>query len=229
MSGGHVTDRLSDYLDGTLQGAAQDRVAGHLAECATCRGVLRDLEAVVTRAGALAPVEPPAEVWEGIHAAISRAGPPLRLEAGGADTTTPRRRGVSVPQAAAAAIALSLLSAAAAWQIASGPGVEGPVAAEQESATATETARLVADVVPEELSQELQVLEQALVTASADLDENTRRILQRNLSIIDRAIQESLEALAAAPADPYLEGHLEAQLRRKVRVLRSATGLSSAD
>ncbi len=42
----HLSDRLSGYLDGTLTPEEAAAVAAHLAECAECRGILDDLQAV---------------------------------------------------------------------------------------------------------------------------------------------------------------------------------------
>lgn len=231
MSGKHVTDQLSDFLDGTLEGSTHTAVEEHLQHCATCLGVLRDLEAVVQAAARLGPIEPPTDLWSGIRDGIVRTGSPLRVEIGGApvQTVAAHRRSVSVPQAAAAAVLVSLLSAGGAWWVAS--RVPEVVPASAPVATTPEGARavLVSDVVPDELTEELRVLEAVLERSTADFDPNTWRILERNLSIIDRAIRESLEALATEPSDPFLEEHLKAQMRRKVRVLRNATGLSAAD
>ena len=232
MSGNHVTDRLSDFLDGTLEGEAQAEVEDHLKECATCLGVLRDLEAVVEAAGALGPIDPANDLWSGIRDGIVRAGGPLRVEIGGVAVdaaAVARRRSVSVPQAAAAALLVSLLSAGGTWWMASRVPAAAPATAPMAAGSMGEGAVLVSDVVPVELSEELRLLEATLERSAAEFDPNTRRILERNLSIIDRAIRESLEALATEPSDPFLEEHLEAQLRRKVRVLRNATGLTAAD
>lgn len=231
MNTNHVTDRLSDFLDGNLDGAERSEVEEHLNGCATCLGVLRDLESVVAKARALGPIRPPEDLWPGIRDGIVRVGSPLRLAIGARESgSVPRsRRLVSVPHAAAAALLVSVLSAGGAWWMAS-TFHGSPPAAPTANATVEETgAVLVSDVVPPELSAELRLLEAALERSAADFDPNTRRILERNLSIIDRAIRESLEALAVEPSDPFLEEHLESQMRRKVRVLRNATGLSAAD
>ncbi|MDQ7819296.1 MAG: zf-HC2 domain-containing protein [Armatimonadota bacterium] len=43
---GHPSDLLSGYLDGALSPEDAAGVAAHLAECAECRGILDDLQAV---------------------------------------------------------------------------------------------------------------------------------------------------------------------------------------
>ena len=223
----HVTDRLSQYLDDSLDAAGRARVEQHLGECAACLGVLRDLEAVVAAAADLGPIEPPRDLWAGVQMGMERVGDPLRVESGASQLRPPPRRMVSIPKAVAAAVLVSIVSAGSAWWVAARTSAGSTPASVAEVADSSGPFLLVSDVVPEELSQELRLLEATLQRSAEEFEPNTRRILERNLAIIDRAIRESLEALAAEPSDPFLEDHLEAQLRRKVRVLRNATGLSA--
>ena len=59
----------------------------------------------------------------------------------------------------------------------------------------------------------------------ADLDTSAVRVIELNLALIDHAIGDARRALAADPANPYLNGHLAQQLQRKVRLLQRATDL----
>jgi len=74
---GHPTDRLTDFLEGTLDPAARGTVAAHLAECADCRRLLAELGAVRQRAAAWRPSPPPSDPWPTIRHAI-RAAPRQR-------------------------------------------------------------------------------------------------------------------------------------------------------
>ena len=58
-----------------------------------------------------------------------------------------------------------------------------------------------------------------------ELDPATVRTIEQNLRIIDQATEQARRALAADPANPYLNSHLAAQLRLKADVLRQATAL----
>ena len=51
------------------------------------------------------------------------------------------------------------------------------------------------------------------------------RILERNLALIDRAIRESVEALALDPGNAFVEDYLWRSYERKVSYLRDATAL----
>jgi len=59
----------------------------------------------------------------------------------------------------------------------------------------------------------------------SELDPATVRVIEQNLLIIDQATAQARRALAADPANRYLNGHLAAQLVRKLTLLRQATAL----
>ena len=71
-------------------------------------------------------------------------------------------------------------------------------------------------------------LERALEQGRGRLDAATVRVIQKNLSIIDRAIREAQSALAADPGNAYLNLHLAEQMRRKLELLRRANALAGA-
>ncbi|KPJ79232.1 MAG: hypothetical protein AMS19_11625, partial [Gemmatimonas sp. SG8_23] len=54
------------------------------------------------------------------------------------------------------------------------------------------------------------------------LDPNTVRILERNLSVIEQAIEDSRQALAQDPENEFLAAHLERVYERKLSYLREA-------
>jgi hypothetical protein len=68
-------------------------------------------------------------------------------------------------------------------------------------------------------------LEQALQAGRADLDPVTVKILESNLEAIDKAIDQSRQALAADPANVYLNNHLADARQRKLALLRRATAI----
>ena len=49
----HLTERLSDYIDGSLSPSEREEVERHLAECEECANTLADLRGVVARVQAL--------------------------------------------------------------------------------------------------------------------------------------------------------------------------------
>ena len=116
------TNRLSDYLDGDLRADERAGLEAHLKTCAACTAVLTELRTVVARAGALpAPTDVP-DLWPAIAARIAEDDAPATAPV--ARRREPRRNGftewrfsLTVPQLAAAAFALMLISGGTVWTI----------------------------------------------------------------------------------------------------------------
>src|SRR3989449_7696827 len=104
------TDRLSEYLDGELTSPERTAFEAHLAACDACRTTLDELRRVVTNARALDDRPPAADLWPAVAARIG-------LSARSKTRPVVRRFSFTVPQLAAASVALALLSGGAAWLI----------------------------------------------------------------------------------------------------------------
>jgi hypothetical protein len=76
--------------------------------------------------------------------------------------------------------------------------------------------------------REIASLRRMLDTRRSELDTATVRVLEENLSIIDRAIEQSRQALERDPNSTFLTDHLNDALGRKVELLRTATLLQSS-
>ena len=72
-------------------------------------------------------------------------------------------------------------------------------------------------------------LEKALKLGRGRLDAATISVVEHNLQIIDQAISQAREALAADPANAYLSSHLVEARRRKLDLLRRAAALADTD
>jgi hypothetical protein len=70
-------------------------------------------------------------------------------------------------------------------------------------------------------------LEQAVKAGRGRLDASTIAIVERNLQIIDQAINQAREALVTDPANSYLSSYLVEARRRKLDLLRRATALAT--
>jgi len=148
------TDRLSDYLDGELDAAERAALETHLASCRSCAVVLDELRAVVGAAAALEDTPPERELWPGIEARLSlaaqAAGAPLSAapEAAGVISLAQRRRrfAFTLPQLAAAGVALVALSSTVVWLVTgrmSAPATsERPVAVGSPTGSGPAAARL---------------------------------------------------------------------------------------
>lgn len=228
-------ERLSEYLDGELPPSERTRLEAHLLECAACVSTLAELKLVVARAGALNDAPPPEDIWPGIAARIGGlqqiAG---AIRPGGSSAARGRRFSFSLPQLAAASIALMLVSGGAVWVAQRGSALrsEAPIQATSSTSpgAASFEARLASDesFTPREYDQAIADLEAALAQGRGRLAPATLRALDENLRIIDRAIADARRALTADPGNAYLSGHLAETMWRKVELLRRANVITTA-
>jgi hypothetical protein len=225
------TDRLSEYLDG---GLSPDEVAAfesHLAGCSECSTVLEELRGVVARARSLDDVEPAADLWPGIREAIGAEDRAMEViefaSRRPAATSKPRRRvNLTIPQLMAAGIALAFISGAGALSLRPKVGWNGGATLGDGALPVRMVEADLGTAPPlgdETQTRELAELEELLTRHKHELSPNTVRILEKNLAAIDRAIQESLQALAVDPGNVFLEGHVERSYQRKLEYLREAS------
>ena len=136
----HVDQRLSAYIDQDLAAAEREEVESHLATCPDCSQTLEELRGVVTMARALEDRPPEAELWPEIEARLGAAPEGAGSPARARWTAVAGRSGLgrwqltfSLPQLAAAGLALVLLSGGAVWialrQSPMRAGAPGPIAA----------------------------------------------------------------------------------------------------
>jgi len=213
----HLGERLSAYVDGALDGEALAAAEAHLAACAECRAAMQDLRRVVALARALDDRPPERDLWPGI---AERIGP-----ASGAEVVPlpHRRRYVfSIPQLAAAGIALSVLSAGLAGTAVHLLGRRA-VSVAQLPPTVALPQHVAATAAPYDAA--IQELEEILAARRAELDSGTVRTLEASLRVIDGAIAQARSALARDPNNSYLNGHLRSTLDRKLDLLRRAAML----
>jgi Putative zinc-finger len=239
------TDKLSDFLDDELSADERQAVEAHLAECAVCTALLEDLKQVVSRAKALDPRPPQADLWPGVAERIDTERVPATVVP--MRTRNGWRVTFTLPQLAAASVLIALMSGALAWQISRQASVVGPQSTvsgpqSQSAAASPQTTddsrptiddrRPTTDIVPVSLADAqydaaVSDLERALKDGRGKLDPTTITILEHNLQTIDEAIRQAREALAADPANSYLNGHLVEARRRKLDLLRRAAALTS--
>ncbi len=216
----HWSARLSEYLDGDLGPDETAALETHLAGCAACRDALVALRAMVEQARRLPDRAPASDLWPGIAARLQ----PRRVVLPLPDLRS-RRISLSLPRALAVAAALVAVTATAAWWWTSQPSRAISVGA---GASAVGARRGAATLVAEDARYEATVAElrSAFEQRRSELDSSTVRVVEMNLAIIDRAMDDARRALANDPSDPYLNEHLRRQMRRKVDLLRLATTAS---
>jgi hypothetical protein len=218
------TDRLSEYLDGELTPPERAAVDAHLTQCAECRSTLEDLRGVVSEAALLRDTGPARELWSGIAARITPGGRP-RARVSPFRRAITSRLSFTLPQLAAASIALMVLSGGLVWMARSGdPRVDfEPINAQTSPVTPMIAPANFADPHYDEAIADL---ERTLEAGRTKLDPETVRVLEENLRSIDRAIDQCRRALATDPANVYLSTHLADTRQRKLTLLRRATTLA---
>lgn len=248
------TDRLSDYLDGHLTAAEREELESHLFHCARCAQTLDELRGVVAHARTLVNRAPADDLWPGIQARLAtrtapaagaRTGEPAPAGPAREPSVVPlrprglsRRFSLSLPQLAAAAIALVIVSVASVWLLRSGP--RAPAVASRSPDTtlvaggdvAVPAAAVpdlrVANFADREYAAAVADLQRALEQGRVRLSPATVEVLERNLGIIDAAIEQARRALVADPGDIYLNDHLAETMRRKLDLLRRANAIATA-
>jgi anti-sigma factor RsiW len=225
MDHGHETDRLSEYIDGELGAEERSRVERHLAGCGDCAGLVAELRAVAAEAAALPEVPPTRDLWPGIQGRLAPRSVPVRRGASrGSAVTRPwsqRRLMITVPQLLAAGLAVASLSAGAVWATLGGPAAAGVPAGPVAAVPAPASSGVVLAAYQPGMAE----LEAEYERRRDELDPETIRVVERSLAMIDAAIQEASEALAADPSSGFLNTRLADAMRMRMTLLRQASSI----
>ena len=222
------TDRLSEYVDGELPEWERHVLESHLESCAECSLIVSDLRRVVRRARTLKNPSPATDLWPGIATRIgagtSQAHDVVDISA---RRRARRRWAFSLPQLAAAAIALMTVSGGTVWFL-SGTARQSVVLAPAPSSPAEGAPAVSVSMRPnasQSYAAAVADLERVLAEGRGKLDTTTVKIIEQNLAAIDRAIAEAQRALDADSGNLYLNTHLAETMRRKLDLLRQAAAL----
>jgi Putative zinc-finger len=231
--------RLSEYLDDELTPGERAALEAHLAECENCRTTLAELREVTERAASL-PARPPHEdLWSGIAARLQPrqsdrvVGIGAYREARSASESA-RRFSFTATELAAAALLLIATSASVSWLVRSRMNDTPTSPTQTASATqpvSTSTSSMergairLASFGDPQYDAAVADLQHALEEGRGRLDKKTIDVLEKNLAVIDEAIDQARRALAADPANAYLNSYLADARRRKLELLRGATAV----
>lgn len=221
-------DLIGDFLDGALSQEDQTTLNLHLEECLGCADVRNDLQAIVgfCRSHRGEYVAPPNEkaLWQRIRNVIeAESSPALAVAPAGGNFWTNwigRTWELSFPQLAASAAAIVLvvsLSTAVGlrrWQ----SGQSNVVSTSQDANLSVATANL-----RNRISQQQQTINywnQRVEFNKARWSPQMRETFDRNLKVIDEAVNTSFDALSHNPHDEVSEEMLNTALNEKLTLLK---------
>jgi hypothetical protein len=226
-------DLLSDFIDGSLASQDHHSIEAHLSACGMCAEVRGDLDAIVTycheHRGEYDAVPNERALWLRISNLIEADD--LELVTG-SRTEIPQNAGwwfrlmnrswqVSLPQLAAAMIAIAIIVSVATMIGVRRLGSGGESAGLRLSGVTT----VASNGLPlaERYRQQQQTIDywnQRVELNKARWNPQMRETFERNLSVIDAAVNDSLSQLNQNPHDEVSEEVLNAALNDKVELLR---------
>ncbi|MEK6281838.1 MAG: anti-sigma factor [Acidobacteriota bacterium] len=221
-------DLVSDFLDGALSQEDQKTLNLHLEECLGCADVRNDLQSIVgfckTQRGEYDAPPNVQALWMRIRNVIEASAPV------GAATPAPRRSflskwagrtwELSFPQMAASVAAIVLLVA-----LSTAVGMRGFRGGESTRPTASspENLSLAAANLRNRINQQQQAISywnQRVEYNKARWNPEMRETFDRNLLVIDQAVNNSFDALSNNPHDEISEEMLNAALNEKLSLLK---------
>jgi hypothetical protein len=217
---------LSDFLDGTLTGEARILLGKHLETCPTCAAVRDDLSAIVTTARATHDysIAPPSS-----HALWLRISNTLEAERAEQRRATMRAvAAASVRRESFLArtlnkrwtLTLPQLSAAVATLVVAVSTIT--IFGVQTLRRNAETAAVKPVPYGQRVmsDQELEFLMQRVEARKSRWSPRMREAFERNLSVIDAAVNDSRQQLDLSPHDAVSEDALDDAMRNKKELLR---------
>jgi hypothetical protein len=222
-------DLISDFLDDALSHEDQATLNLHLEECLDCAEVRNDLQSIVgfCRAHRGEYAAPPNEnaLWQRIRNVLEAGESPIAVASAAARRSpwkswAGRSWELSLPQLVASAAAIVLvvsLSTAVAlrrYQIGASAGPQ---------ASSTGGAGLSVADVHERVSQQQQMISywnQRVEFNKSRWSPEMRQTFDRNLLVIDQAVNDSFDSLSRNPHDEVSEEMLNTALNEKLSLLK---------
>ena len=210
---------VAAYVEGELDPLEERSVERHLEGCAACRALVADLRTVRAAAFTLDRREPPADMLVRIKARIAAEPKPAgRLMAW---PNTPTAWGTWLAAAAALLIATTI-GLAPLVRPASPSGGQIDASA---PAALVDSVQADLEAAEQHYDRAIQGLEQIAKSDTAELDPQVAAVLQKNLQVVDQAIDESRAALKTQPASATAQEGLFEAMRTKVALLQQTVEL----
>lgn len=224
-------DLLSDFIDGSLAPEHHNSVATHLSACGVCTEARTDLGAVVDfcveHRGEYEAVPNEHAMWLRISNIIESDVPsrePVSANAGWWFQLMNRTWRLSFPQLAAAATVIILIVS-----VITVAGLRGLNFTGGASNVRTSGLPLsAASSIKERFSQQQQVIDywnERVELNKARWNPQMRETFDKNMSVIDAAVNDSMRQLSQNPHDEVSEEILNAALSDKVELLKEFAAL----
>ena len=184
----------------------------------------KEIEAIREAAAKLPLIEPSRDLWPGIEARLGAQVVDINQRA-----RRPRGIVVSTRMLAMAASVLVMATAGATYLVLrdrmpdeASVAVAGPAAPQAQAGLGTPASLSAGSGEFGAYTEEIGDLQGAIAERRSRLDPATIAVIERNLRVIDGAIEESKRALAKDPNSELLTALLSEALASKVRLLRQA-------
>jgi anti-sigma factor RsiW len=219
---------IADFVDGTITPIRRVELETHLAECAECRALVADLEKIRDAAGGLDDLVPPDRVWLQLAGRLRQEG---RISEGA--RSQPVRRFDRTWLAAAAALVIAA-GASILFLVPRTPKVAPqqtpPVAAAPApgnavDAKSVESVQNEVEAAQAQFEKAISDLERVAKANEHTLDPATAATIDKNLGIVNQAIDENRAAVKAEPASAAARETLFDALRQKVTLLQDTIAL----
>ncbi len=217
----HPTDsHITDYVDGSLGAGDRAAIDKHLEDCGACRALVADFRELRRAAAALEAMDPPPRAWSRIALTLRESSVASRQSSVVSRQSPVVSRLSTVWLAAAAALVLA--TAGGFWMNRTPRAGAGTVPAAEPSAEAVEAELAQAE---QHYQKAISGLEHIANAEKGTLDPKTGATLQKNLAVVDEAINESRAALHTQPNSAPAQRSLLESFKAKVDLLQSTVAL----
>jgi anti-sigma factor RsiW len=219
-------DLLSDFCDGSLTPEDHHRVEAHLRDCGGCAEVRNDLDAIVVfcreNRGEYDPVPNERALWRRISNTIESDLPAspravVKAQAGWWSRLMNQSWQMSFPKLAASAAVIVIVVA-----------LGTVVGVRRFQGVVSQGTPAAGSTVEERYRQQQQVIaywNQRVELNKARWNPQMRETFDRNMSVIDAAVNDSMRQLTQNPHDGVSEDILNAALNDKVELLKEFADL----
>lgn len=218
---------LVDYVDGRLGAAEQRDIERHLEVCDNCSALVSDLRTIRAAAFMLDRREPRAETWVRLQAAIAAEPAPKGrlLNLASLGRSPGGRANWPVWLGAAAALVLATFIGVLPLLNRNSEPAGGEVADDSAAEISVESVAAEFEAAERHYQKAIDDLQTIASKDNGELDPQVASVLQKNLTVIDQAINESRAALKSQPASTNAQDGLFDALRTKVALLQQTVEL----